>query len=829
GTITIGGTGLQTGTITLGGGTGAHIVNVGTGNTGVKTLNLGTGTAANVISIGTGQTAGTISLGTAMTTGIINLGSVSSKIGIGTTTPWGKFSINPSALGSGVPEFVIGSSTSTHLVVTGGGNLGVGTADPSTYRLSVLVAAAGNSARFTDGTNSSFYIQHPSSGLIDFDSDSGNQFSFSDGGVENIRINGSGFLGIASTSPSAALSVGTVLAVSTVDTSANIFSVATSTGTSYFDITRTGNVGVGTTSPASTFTVTGSACFSGGSGSTVACGTTAGSIYYRAASTGTYDVAENYKTSDSTLSAGSIASLDLSQGTTITTAVPGSIPLGIISTDPGLTLGGADGLTDPSSVRPVALSGRVPVKVSITNGAIAIGDRLMLSTTTPGVAVKALHSGQTIGIALENYTASTTAGTVETFVSSQYWLAPQDFAIDATTGTMGIGTTTPINTEGSNYRLAVGGDILATGFVNLSEGDSKADIQHISTSTAESFLDTVRGLMVAEYHYKNEPASAGRVGLIAEEAPQIVRSTKGNGIDLYKLLSVAIGGVQSLANKFDALVALVSELTARVVALENGGGVSGAVSGAVGNIAGALETALTSQSVSIANGTVTATTLAAHHFVATPDASGDAAAGSATIRAGEVSVLVRNILVAENSKVFVTFNSNTGNGWYVSNKTEGGFSVSLNAPLQTDASFDYFVVDLATSTPTLPTPDTLNPIPSLGGDSQAPTILMNGNNPATINVGDSYADLGALVTDNVDQNLGITTLLDGVETLTVNLDTSVAGTHTVTYRAVDVAGNTASVDRTVIVQPVGAGPAGPDEASPDPIVDDTASSTPSSI
>ncbi|TAK58350.1 DUF5011 domain-containing protein, partial [Patescibacteria group bacterium] len=671
------------------------------------------------------------------------------------TSPWGRFSVDTGTIGT-APAFVVGSSTATRFIIDNAGNVGIGTTSPG-----FLLSLSGGKVAFksTASTTSAFAVE--------------NSYGAN------------------------------VLQVDTQDSSANIFSVATSSGTSYFDITRTGNVGVGTTSPASTFTVTGSACFSGGSGSTVACGTTAGSIYYRAASVGTYDVAENYPTSDTSINAGTIASLDLTSGTTITTATPGSIPLGIVSTDPGLTLGGSDATANPSLARPIALSGRVPVKVSTANGAIAIGDRLMLSTTTPGVAVKAIHSGQTIGIALETYSAST-LGTVETFVSSQYWLAPNDFAIDSITGTMGIGTTTPVNSGGSNYRLAVGGDILATGFVNLSEGDSKTDIQYITKETADSFLDAIRGMMVAEYHYKNEPASAGRVGLIAEEAPQIVRSTKGNGIDLYKLLSVAIGGVQSLADKFDALVALVSELTARVVALENGSGVSGAVSGAVGNISDALQSALTSQSVSIVNGTVTATTLAAHKFVATPDATGDAAAGSATIPAGETSVLVRNILVAENSKVFVTFNSNTGNGWFVSNKTEGGFSVSLNAPLQTDASFDYFVVDLATSTPVFS--PTYNLAPSTSnlpqGDSQAPVIIMNGNNPATIYVGDSYADLGASVTDNVNENLGITTLLDGVETVTVNLDTSVAGTHTVTYRATDVAGNTASVDRTVTVQPL---------------------------
>ncbi|MFA5877415.1 MAG: immunoglobulin-like domain-containing protein [Candidatus Paceibacterota bacterium] len=772
------------------------------------------------------------------------------NVGIGTTTPIQKLAVTSAseqvalfrnsggadslilfqdtATGSNFPYLgSFGNNIAFGNYGGGTGNFGINDTSPDA-KLEILQAsdAAAQGFQISRSNDTDFMRMYMSAGLGGLADTLIFSSAFA-GDVAAIGRDGSAYfagkMGIGSTTPSAALSVGTVLAVSTVDTSANIFSVATSTGTSYFDIMATGNVGVGTTSPKSNFTVVGAGCFSGGTGSTVACGTTAGSIYYRAANVGTYDVAENYQTSDPSINAGTIASLDLTSGTTITTATPGSIPLGIVSTDPGITLGGSDATANPSLARPIALSGRVPVKVSTANGAIAIGDRLMLSTTTPGVAVKALHSGQTIGIALETYSAPT-LGTVETFVSSQYWLAPNDFAVDSTTGAVGIGTTTPVNSGGSNYRLAVGGDIIATGFVNLSEGDSKTDIQHINKETADSFLDTIRGLMVAEYHYKNEPASAGRVGLIAEEAPQIVRSTKGNGIDLYKLLSVAIGGVQSLADKFDALVTLVSELTARVVALENGSGVSGAVSGAVGNISDALQSALTSQSVSIANGTVTATTLVAHKFVATPDASGDAAAGTATIRAGETSVLVRNILVAENSKVFVTFNSNTGNGWYVSNKTEGGFSVSLNAPLQTDASFDYFVVDLATSTPTYnlaPSTSNLPPAPSPAGDSQAPTILMNGNNPATINVGDSYADLGASVTDNVDQNLGITTLLDGVETLTVNLDTTVPGTHTVTYCATDVAGNTASVDRTVIVQSVG--------DTPEPVPEEIASPTPSGV
>jgi hypothetical protein len=41
------------------------------------------------------------------------------------------FSINPNALGAGVPSFVIGSSTATNLIVTQNGNVGIGSTSPN--------------------------------------------------------------------------------------------------------------------------------------------------------------------------------------------------------------------------------------------------------------------------------------------------------------------------------------------------------------------------------------------------------------------------------------------------------------------------------------------------------------------------------------------------------------------------------------------------------------------------------------------------------------------------------------------------------------------------
>ncbi|MSR73141.1 hypothetical protein EXS61_00860 [Candidatus Parcubacteria bacterium] len=59
------------------------------------------------------------------------------NVGIGTTTPWGLLSVNADALATGVPQFVVGSSTATNFIVANGGNVGIGTTTPWAY-LSVV-------------------------------------------------------------------------------------------------------------------------------------------------------------------------------------------------------------------------------------------------------------------------------------------------------------------------------------------------------------------------------------------------------------------------------------------------------------------------------------------------------------------------------------------------------------------------------------------------------------------------------------------------------------------------------------------------------------------
>ena len=87
------------------------------------------------------------------------------------------------------------------------------------------------------------------------------------------------------------------------------------------------------------------------------------------------------------------------------------------------------------------------------------------------------------------------------------------------------------------------------------------------------------------------------------------------------------------------------------------------------------------------------------------------------------------------------------------------------------------------------TPDTL------------PIIQINGNNPAHVKVGASYADLGATITGpHADLNLGTKTSLNGVFVSNIVLDTTAAATDTIDYVVTDANGFTATSTRTVIIE-----------------------------
>ncbi len=76
-------------------------------------------------------------------------------------------------------------------------------------------------------------------------------------------------------------------------------------------------------------------------------------------------------------------------------------------------------------------------------------------------------------------------------------------------------------------------------------------------------------------------------------------------------------------------------------------------------------------------------------------------------------------------------------------------------------------------------------------DTTAPTITLNGSNPYTMDLGDSYAEPGATASDNRDGDVSVT--------ISGSVNSSIAGIYSITYSATDSAGNTSTATRTVDV------------------------------
>jgi len=91
------------------------------------------------------------------------------------------------------------------------------------------------------------------------------------------------------------------------------------------------------------------------------------------------------------------------------------------------------------------------------------------------------------------------------------------------------------------------------------------------------------------------------------------------------------------------------------------------------------------------------------------------------------------------------------------------------------------------------------PAGASGSGPGAPIIQILGNNPAWIPLKSTYSDLGAIVTDDKDINIGIHVFFGGKEVTIVSLDTSTTTEYKITYRATDTDGNIGEAVRTVVV------------------------------
>jgi len=716
------------------------------------------------------------------------------NFGVGSSSPFARLSVKGGGTGSGVALAISDSADTQLFTILDNGKVGIGTTSPFA-NLSVV-----GTMRLKTTTNSaSAFVVENAAGTSTF-------------------------------------------SISTIDDSVNIFSVASSTGTSYFEITAAGNVGIGTTTPGAKLNVIGALCVDDTSPTCANAARTDGTIYAVATAITGIDLAEQYPTEDASLTAGEIVQFDEVNEVFVKRADRPAQFLGVISTAPGVLLGGFTGATTTLQ-KPVALAGRVPVKVNLEGGPIVVGDRITLSSV-PGVGSKAVTSAHTIGVALQNYNGSGSAE-ILVFIDPQYYIAPSQF-FASSNGNVGIGTLSPhaaltvqggvfasnfmststlasslggmltvggalnvqatstslisgnlsvagvlqseamnvenlvfandfrlasgavlgsstpqsltlqnqygsttfsidengnvsIGTTTQGYKVAVGGDIAATGFINVSTESSKKDIVHLDEGQTASMLETIEGVKVAQYRYKNEDGSNPlRLGLIAEEAPAEVLSVTGDGVDIYKLATFTLVGVQELAKEFRTL-----EL--RVTALEENKSLKAALDG--DEYTTLFANALRSLRVKFVDGVV-----------------------------NMAAVIAQNLTIGtkENPTGFTIYDEVTGEPFCVKMRDGKLTPIAGECELVGDA--------------TLP------------ADLTTPYLNLLGDSPLYIEEGHSYNDMGVATTSLAIGTTTMTYFVNDEEVDEVELDTNELGTYRIAYVITGEDGYSGTTTRTVVIR-----------------------------
>jgi hypothetical protein len=149
-------------------------------------------------------------------------------------------------------------------------------------------------------------------------------------------------------------------------------------------------------------------------------------------------------------------------------AAIGDSAVGIVSTAPNQTIG-EDVQAAFDRTKPIALMGRVPLKINADGGVVRKGDQIQMSNT-PGIGTRAHYTGKTFAVALADADAN---GTVMVYVQSGYYQAYGD----------------NLQAAAANF-----GDLQVTGTANIATLNVTGDLRVAGPAVFEGTLE-VKGLL----------------------------------------------------------------------------------------------------------------------------------------------------------------------------------------------------------------------------------------------------------------------------------------------------------------------------------------------
>jgi hypothetical protein len=250
-------------------------------------------------------------------------------------------------------------------------------------------------------------------------------------------------------------------------------------------------------------------------------------------------------------------------------------------------------------------------------------------------------------------------------------------------------------------------------------------------------------------------------GTASGQMPSEVLTASG-AVDLYKVATYSIAGLQSVRADLNTLSIRVDSLETRLSRLENA-------------------------STTVAAAPISATT--------SPSSFGEAVSSMSSVLLGDLGSALSSLSSGVHNALAATF----GVFDKVFAREVHTDTLCVGSVCVTQEQFLKMVQSsTATSTPptggstgggSVPPPATSTP----PGDTTAPVVTLVGDAAMQLTVADTFADPGATATDDVDGDLTNHINVSGT------VDTTTAGVYTLTYSATDAAGTTGSISRTVTV------------------------------